>query len=881
MATCVTNTPEFAAVESVTNTSTAWREYARSKISGEAMRNPQQVLEEAWYSGEFLNKKPGPEWTDSMDGFQQKANSWPEYNLFNNPMQFDIEGNNNAASFAAIRQLAEKLKEKTGINYEFISQERAIELTSNLDEKQQYTTGKPAFFLGGVAYLVTDFVSATNVLHEYAHPIIKSIAASNNKLFNSLFEQVQDQYPDVIEFVKAQYDYLDVDSNEFKEEVIVTALDLFHEVKTGNPKATGPFVKILNDILFAIRQMLRKVVGKNVKVENINEFTTLKDLAEMLSNDTTFDLDFEIITEKDFAAYGNKYNEYLKSLKEATEAEDISGAVLNTYDILVKQLEALEKDPNYSLAAEILVDKYGELEIKNVVSNLNTVRKEAKTLKEQALQDKARASEFIKAMQSMAKMVDDAKARLIELKKEHQIKEDNNEDNRDSIQNVYYLDQLLTGWDTLVKEYIKMLDENNVGIENNFYSYLTSIEKNISNTKRLVNDIYTYGVTDVIAEEIAPLSAAIDERYERLLKYLTEKNAPAWKIKEVQAEHASLKLDSKRIKELLKGEFGDAHYLNSYLEGYMNNQDPIVFGFASYVKNGLNDLNSNALTKTNKFYQELEPLLKAAGFDPKKLGDLGERLIQVDTIPSKDKDGNLVYKPVYKFINPWVGYQEATSKMNQEIENARIAARESGDFTEVRKLIDDHEAFMRKYFYTPFTQKYYDRQNILTKDELGQKAKEKLDEVDFEIREIEASILSPTQDITGLDELDSVKRKRKALFSLVDETGKLKTGEDLAIAQRLQEYMNASKDMFDEFKYPGVFEQAYQEAENELIAKQFKKGKDPFNRAFNLWLKRNTKIELNDDFYVMRATIYARIEELETKYKDLISQLGKDGASIR
>lgn len=881
MATCVTNTPEFAAVESVTNTSTAWREYARSKISGQAMRNPQEVLEEGWYRGEFLNKKPGPEWRDTMDGFQQKANSWPEYNLFNNPMQFDIEGNNNAASFAAIRQLAEKLKEKTGINYEFISQERAIELTRNLDEKQQYTTGKPAFFLGGVAYLVTDFVSATNVLHEYAHPIVKSIGASNSKLFNSLFEQVQKEYPDVIEFVKAQYDYLDVDSNEFKEEVIVTALDLFHEVKTENPKAKGPFVKILNDILFAIRQMLRKVVGKNVKVENINEFTTLQELAEMLSDDTTFDLDFEIVTEQDFVAYGNKYNEYVKSLKDAAENEQIFGSVLNTYDILIKQLEALENNPNYSLASEILVDKYGELEIKNIVRNLARVRKEAKDLKEQARFDKARASEFVKAIQTMEEMIKHARTKLVELKKEHKAKEDKNEDNRDVLQNVYYLDNLMSGWNTLVGEYIEILDKNDVGVENEFYNYLTTIQKDISNTKRVINDIYTYGVSDVIAEEIAPLSAAIDERYERLLKYLKEKGAPQSKIQQVEKEYASLKLDPKRIKEMLRGDFGDAHYLNSFLEGYMNNQDPIVFGFASYVKNGLSDLNSNALEKTNKFYQEIEPLLKAAGFDPKKLGDLGERLTQVDSTPSRDKDGNIVFKPVYKFINPWVGYQEAISKINNEISTAREEARESGDYTEVRRLLEEREAFMRKYFHMPYTQKYYDRQNLLTKDELGRKAKESLDEIDFEIREVEASILSPTQDITGLDELDALKRKRKALFSLVDENGKMKIGEDLAIAKRLQEYMASSKGMFDEYKYPGVFEQAYQEAENELIAKEFKKGSDAFKRAFDQWLKRNTRVEINDDFYVMRAELYDRIETLETQYRELVSQLGKDSGVAR
>jgi len=382
-------------------------------------------------------------------------------------------------------------------------------------------------------------------------------------------------------------------------------------------------------------------------------------------------------------------------------------------------------------------------------------------------------------------------------------------------------------------------------------------------------------------ELVTSLSAAIDERYERLLKYLKEKGAPQSKIQQVEKEHASLKLNPEKIKEMLKGDFGDAHYLNSFLEGYMNNQDPIIFGFASYVKNGLHDLNSKALEKTNKFYQEIEPLLKVAGFDPKKLGDLGERLTQLDTTATRDENGNIVYKGVYKFINPWIGSEEAVSKINNEIAAAREQARESGDYTEVGKLLEEREAFMRKYFHTPYTQKYYDRQNLFAKDEIGRKAKESLDEVDFQIREVEASILSPIQDITGLDQLDTLKRKRKALFALVDENGQIKNEEDLKIAKRLQEYMASSKGMFDEYKYPGVFEQAYQEAENELINQNFIKGTPAFDRAFDHWLKRNTRVEINDEFYVMRAELYERIETLETQYRELIAQLGKNSSTAR
>lgn len=880
MATCVINTPEFEAIEKVTNSATAWKEFARSKITGEAMRSPETVLEESWYRGQFLNKKPGEPWTDRMDGFQQQMNSWPEYNLLANPIKYDFKGHNDAVSLSAIRQLADRLKEKTGINYEIISQEQAIELTKHLDIKQQYVTGKPAFYLGGVAYLVSDFVSATNVLHEFAHPIIKAIAVDNPKLFNNLYTQIQNQYPDIIEYLKSEYDYLDINSSEFKEEAIVTALDLFHSIKQENPKAKGPFIDLLNDILYAIRKFLRKITNNKVKVENINEFSTLEDLANLMTDDTTFELDDQIITNSDFAAYASTYNDYLNELRKAASPADIQGALLNTYDIVIEQLKALENNPNYRFAAEILKDKYGELEVQNIVKNINRVKDDAKALKDQAKMDRARASEFLKSILLLEEMIKKTNASLRTLEKEAKENENNNRDNRDVLQNVYYLNNLLNGWNELINEYINTLEENNVDIENDFYKMLSAIKRKIENTQSIANNIYTYKITDVLSAEIQPLMEAIDMRYEALLKFYKDRNAPQWKIADVEKEYAEIKLNPGKIQEMLKGDLGDAHFLNSFLEGYMNNQDPVVFAFASYVKNGLNDLNSNSLEKMNKFLVELEPLLQAAGFNRNRLSDLGERLTQIDSTPYREGK-ELKFKKVYKFINPWKGQDEAIAKMNEAINNARNVARESGDYTEVQRLMQEKEDFQRKYFYTEYTQKYYDRYNILNKDELGREAKDLLTTIDFKIKELQNSILSPTQDIVGLDELDALQRERKYLFSLTDENGKLKSGRDLEIAKRLQEYNASAKDMFTKITFPGLFEQAYREAENYFIDQGYERGTPAYEQLMNEWLKKNSKIELSSDFYVMRANLYAEIQELEEQYRDLVSQLGYDQGIAR
>jgi hypothetical protein len=224
-------------------------------------------------------------------------------------------------------------------------------------------------------------------------------------------------------------------------------------------------------------------------------------------------------------------------------------------------------------------------------------------------------------------------------------------------------------------------------------------------------------------------------------------------------------------------------------------------------------------------------------------------------------------------------------KFDLAIEEARKEAREANDNTEVQKLLHEREKFMRQHFYTGYTQKYYDKYDLLTKDEIGKEAGGKLEEISLQINSLEKTILTPQQDIAGenLEQLEELKKQKKALFALVDENGESKKGRNLEIALRLQEYSKASEGMFEEVSYPSLFESAYREAESYFMDLGLNKDgtlDGAFAQAMNSWLKKNTESKIKPEFYEYRADLYAQIEALVEEYKSLITALGGNTAAV-
>ncbi len=82
-----------------------------------------------------------------------------------------IESNNEESAL----KLAEALSKKLNIPYEIISDEKMSEMFPDQPFRQN-------FYRGGKVYLAEGSLNSSSVFHEFAHPIIKSIAKDNPKL---------------------------------------------------------------------------------------------------------------------------------------------------------------------------------------------------------------------------------------------------------------------------------------------------------------------------------------------------------------------------------------------------------------------------------------------------------------------------------------------------------------------------------------------------------------------------------------------------------------------------------------------------------------------------------------------------------------------------
>ncbi|MEK6861028.1 MAG: hypothetical protein AABY07_03570, partial [Nanoarchaeota archaeon] len=143
-----------------------------------------------------------------------------------------------------------------------------------------------AFFIvekNKVVFLEGRFTQKTP-FHEFSHPFVKAIIKTNPKLFENLKAKVKSE---TIEDVKSRYSKLKsyVLNGELTEigweEAIVNSIDLLASNKLDKLKDKG-LIAALRNLFKAIERYLRFIFKPVIKPINLNENTTLEQLAEIL-----------------------------------------------------------------------------------------------------------------------------------------------------------------------------------------------------------------------------------------------------------------------------------------------------------------------------------------------------------------------------------------------------------------------------------------------------------------------------------------------------------------------------------------------------------------------------------------------------------------------
>jgi len=183
------------------------------------------------------------------------------------------------------KRVSSFLKNKVGVSYALITEEKAKELT---DGKWN---GEPGFYYQGHVYLVKNNFDTNTQFHEFSHPFVNALYLNNPDLFWKLWNDLLETEQGIktfLEVEKLYKEHFDQDGDPklmAVAEVMTTILGNAAEAKYAEKSLIRQWI---DKFLAAIKSMLNM---HDVKVSEFSLDTTMGQLAEMMADDTTIDLE--------------------------------------------------------------------------------------------------------------------------------------------------------------------------------------------------------------------------------------------------------------------------------------------------------------------------------------------------------------------------------------------------------------------------------------------------------------------------------------------------------------------------------------------------------------------------------------------------------------
>ena len=832
-------------------------------------------------------------------------------------IQIDSASSDNVTGLAIAKRLAEQMD----INYEVVTREQAIAMTakSNMpyDKMEELAKSKghklPAgFFYGGMVYFVGNNLSASTALHEFAHPLIRSMMASNKKLADNLYNKLVTERPALLAALERERPDLEPGSDLFKEEALVLALTTAATSLAKGEKLQSGFGKFISDLMYAIKQLLRKTFGDRIPVSKIDPNTTLESLAEMLVTGQKFSFEKDAVTSDQVIAYMTEINEYMADI------EKVDGKYIHDFltkaNFLVESAERMLQAEKFDELQQVLIDQYGRSDLKNLKSDIkeykNTIKKAAEGSIEQAKVDMKAAKAFAKTLTQLQTIMEKTLTHMQQIA-------DSERNNIDSMQKFFYYERFINYWDGFMTEINETInDRKRMGfrIDPNspLVKLVTSMNNTIESIKKESNDVRADGARDALYEQLEPMGRDIKEKYETIINKLTEQGAPKEQIDRWAKEYYGMtqeeynefdklrkkkrsgkgltvseelkfnelllknkdgvEISPEKIEGLLQGKLGDAGWLNSFLEGYLYNNDAVIAGLALYVKNGINEVMVKSQAKFNEFAEDMKPYLEKIGYNSSNLGELGEQVGDKDMTGYVDpQTGEVVEREVWVLLNRFKNYRVEEVKLS----NARNVAEKnfaSNPSEENRqRYLNAHQAlkqFMRDYMYDDYVREVYAADELLEKDEIGIKAAYAR-QLAFDAMNTAAEKIQKEDDTKEAEEeMKLAQRAYRQLYSTYYPNGKPKVGIDKQIAERLTEHRTATRKFYEWKPIKGAFQKALVNYELELEAANYERGSAQFNALRKAWIEKNTRRTISSEYYDRRNRLLLRKAEILKKLPD-------------
>jgi len=815
-------------------------------------------------------------------------------------------------SFA--RSLANQLKVgEADMKFAFINGNEAAQITK---DTQNPWNGQKAFFVGDTIYFVGDDLSLSDVFHEFSHPFVRTLSTQNRELFDKLYGQAistqEGQY--IYEQVIKAYPHLSEKDDLFKEEIIVRALTAAADMDKAGVQQTKDFSNVISRIFDALKKLLRKMFGNNISVSKLNPNSTVREIANMLKEGDSFILDESVLNNIDTVAYIDDINDYTTDLKKV-EKSDLLEIIMKGHDIAIKHIDILMRNKNYKEIASVMVDEFnhGDLQaIRNDLSKYARPLLESATKKRDAIQyEKNQLEATVSSLLRLQVMVGKITKHMIELSEQP--------DNIDNMHKAYYYNYLFEkGWEPYIADVIKALNEVNIESNTPLSNLATSIQRSIGQSKKYIKKMFAKGAQDILYAELRPMGEKVAERYSNIIESLKKNNAhpdviDKWTVeyygltqKELERKNDLIKakenntittsgikeleglvhksmegaqITDEKIKLALNGELDDANVFSSFFEGYMYNSDPVVGGFALYVKNQMSDVMNIAQGKFNSYAVDMQPLLEAANYNATNVNELINKVGHVQYVGKRNEKGEWEEVPVWTLRSMHKDWRIHLDRARRDIDDAEKNHSKYATEATERELMNAVAAkkkLMTDYFYQEYQQEVYERDKLLQNDAVGIEAGYRKDRIFDQMSELSNPLLTQMDELKTAHQMERLWREYHQLFSIVDLNGNLKPVDsmDYKVAVRLKEHRSAAIDpktgesYFDWKPRTGVYENAFAKYEQELVTSGIDKNPVAYAKAINEWLDSNLRIVIKPEFYQQRKVIMDSINTIMDKLPD-------------
>jgi hypothetical protein len=715
-----------------------------------------------------------------------------------------------------------------------------------------------------------------------------------------------------------------------KEEVLVKALTKSHELEAAGLRPDTKFAKFINDLLFAFKQLLRKTFGQKIDISKLSASTTVNQLADMLAKGGNFKIDTELVKDSDVVAYNNERQDFIDSLSLLKE-QDLVKLSTQAFDIAKNQVRLFIENKNYKALAEILTDEYKRGDLQEIMNNLNKYSGDLVEKAEQLIADVEKTKNNVEALVNTMFRLEKVMSHIDSTLKELQKGEKTPQELKDNLQTAYYYKGVVEYWQEYIELARDTMEKAGVDKKSSMYNLLLKMNDTAQSASNSITNIYKEGTSEYLMEELSALRDGMDEEFESMISTLKKQKASKASIDKRYKEYYNLteeefnlmnqlrsrvdkgerlsttesselsmleratmdgkSLTKEKINFLLEGQGKDANYINNFLEGYMYSTDPIIAGFTSYLKKNLGAVQVQAQTKANKFMTDIDDLVKKAGINFRVIGGYGKVLGFTDEVGGYDKDGNFIKKKRWAFLNKFKNNRFVIDEFDhniKELKKAYEASKTDENKNKLTSMIAQKKKHLKEWFQQEFVDEFYQKDAIFNKepnDIVGQEAINRRDDIFQRMRLIIEPLTTETDVLNADDRLAELWREYRLMHSMYDVEGNLKTNSfvdangntvitnNLAIAERLQEYKEASREFYEFKPRKGVFENALKKFEQETETKLLKEGytgtyyDEEFAKRRAEWLKKNTVIKLKQAFYDTRAEILARINDILSKAK--------------